>query len=594
MSARLGAVWMVCGLSLAGACGGGDDADPAQPNAGSAGRGTSGGAGRANGAGRTGEGGDATGGSSAAGRTGSGASGSSVGSEAEGGAAGEAGAPPLAGAGGDAGRFSEPETTFTLPRPDGDKPALYQPDLVADFPEVDFSTLDRLYIPAGEYRTVLLGGLPERSAERPLVITNLGGQVKVGGEASNYVFSINGGTNWILTGRYDAVGQTGDTAFRGHAGGAFAHSQGSYGIFIDDAFSKEGLSGLAIGGGASDFELEYLEVTRAEFAGIVAKTDNDGAATMRNVSVHDLYVHDVGSEGIYFGSTQAQPQHSFEGLKIYDNRFLRTGTEALQVGQLGEACEIHHNVIGPGAVRWRSAFADYQDGNVQYGQRYGSSSFHHNVVVGTGDLFVELFPTPVAGDPPSAGAEVTFSDNYFSDTSASGVYTHADETGVTIRFERNLFRGFYWNYPEVHPDASEPVQVFGVGSNTLNPHVLSDNVVDGPYPFLLWTFPSVTETDNVTAAVERVRFRDFMGDALDENYRRLEWWTERATRHPDQPAVTYAEGAFVMHFGVMYRALSENSGMPPDANPEIWEALPAPADDVRLSADSPHAGLGIR
>ncbi|WP_438008119.1 hypothetical protein WME89_05035 [Sorangium sp. So ce321] len=35
----------------------------------------------------------------------------------------------------------------------------------------------------------------------------------------------------------------------------------------------------------------------------------------------------------------------------------------------------HHNVIGPGAVRWRSAFYRYQDGNVQFGQRYGSSSF---------------------------------------------------------------------------------------------------------------------------------------------------------------------------------------------------------------------------
>jgi hypothetical protein len=32
-------------------------------------------------------------------------------------------------------------------------------------------------------------------------------------------------------------------------------------------------------------------------------------------------------------------------------------------------------------------------------------------VVGTGDLFVELFPTPVEGDPRAAGDTVTFSDN---------------------------------------------------------------------------------------------------------------------------------------------------------------------------------------
>jgi hypothetical protein len=583
------------------ACGGSDDSGGAHAGSGgtandsggapTAGKqnGTGGGAashagsGGAGAAGRGGKGGSATAGS-VNGGTGSADAGAS--GDGNLGAAGSPEAPM--------GVHGEPDSTFTLPVPNGDDPALYHPDLSGDFPDVDFTTLDRLYIPAGEYRTILLGGLPERSAERPLVITNLGGQVRVGGLASNYVFSINGGKNWVLTGRYDAESQTGDAGFRGHAGGAYAHSQGTYGFLIDDAFSKEGLSGLAVGGKASDFELEFLEITRAEFAGLVVKTDNDGTATMRNVSLHDLYVHDTGSEGLYLGSTQAQPQHAFEGLRIHDNRFLRTGTEALQVGQLGSDCEVHHNVLGPGAVRWRSAFADYQDGNVQYGQRYGSSSFHHNIVIGTGDLFVEFFPTPVDGDPRAPGDTVSFHDNYFSDTSSSGVYTHADDTGVTIRFEDNLFRGFYWTYPEVHPDASVPVQVFGVGSNSPNPHVLTGNVVDGPYPFLMWTFPSVSEENNTTAAVARVKFRDFMGSDLDANYRQLEWWTARMTRHPDMPAMTYAAGAYVVHQGTLYRALGENSAAPPDQNPDLWQALPPPADDVRLAPDSPHAGLGLR
>jgi hypothetical protein len=490
--------------------------------------------------------------------------------------------------------LAEPTNTFTLPRPEGDLPALYHPDLAASFPEVNFDTLDRLYIPAGAYRSVLLGGLPLRSPERPLVITNLGGQVKVGGDAANYVFVLQGGANWVLSGRYDAESALGDAAFPGHAGGAFAHSQGSYGIFIDDAFSKEGLSGLAIGGGASDFELEYLEVTRAEFAGIVAKTDDNGAATMRNVKMHDVYIHDTGSEGIYFGSTQAQPQHTFENLEIYDNRLLRTGTEALQVGQLGPGCEIHHNVLGPAAVRWRSAFADYQNGNVQYGQRHGSSSFHHNVVIGTGDLFVEFFPTLVSADPRAADDTVTFADNYFADTSLSGVYTHADDTGVTLRFERNVFRGFHFNYQEVYPDAVEPVQVFSVGSNSPNPHFLADNVVDAPYPFLIWTFDSVTEQNNVSAAVPQLRFRDFMGETIDGNYRNLEWWTDRATLAPGEPLVVYSEGDFVVHQGTLYQALATNEAAPPDEHPELWSALPAPADDVRLQEDSPHQGIGLR
>lgn len=495
------------------------------------------------------------------------------------------------------GRFGEPKSTFTLPVPTpaaGKLPELSYPTLTKSFPDVDFDNLDRLYIPAGNYRTIQLGGLPQRTPERPLVITNLGGQVKVGGDAANYVFVINGGSNWILTGRYDALSKTGDAGYRGHADGAYAHSQGSYGIFSDDAFSKTGLSGLSIGGKATDFELDMLEVARAEFAGIVAKTDNDGSATMRNVKMHDVYVHDTGSEGIYFGSTQAQPQHAFENLRIYDNRLLRTGTEALQTGQLGAGCEIAYNVLGPAAVRWRSAFQQYQDGNVQFGQRYGSSTFHHNIVIGTGDLFVELFPTPVAGDLRAASDSVTFSDNYFADTSLSGVYTHADNTGVRIVFERNVFRGFNFNYAEVYPDTQAPVQVFGVGSNSPNPHVLRDNSVDGPYPFIKWTFPSVTSENNQTGSVPRVRFRDFMGAELDENYRRLEWWTDKATLSPDQRVVSYAAGAFVVHRGKLYKALAQNQGKPPDQNPALWQALPDPADDVRLSPDSPHAGLGLR
>lgn len=487
----------------------------------------------------------------------------------------------------------EPRNVFTLPAAN-DKRELYYPELQTAFPDVDFATLDRLYIPAGEYRSVLLGGLPDRDAKRPLVITNQGGQVKVGGDAANYVFVIHGGKNWILTGRYDAKAATGDASFVGHAAGKFAGSSGTYGISIDDAFSKEGLTGLSVGDGASDFEIEMLEIARAEFAGIVAKTDDDGSAIMRNVRLHDTYVHDTGSEGIYFGSTQAQPQHPFENLQIYDNRFIRTGTEALQVGQLGDGCEIHHNLLGPAALRWRSAFQAYQDGNVQYGQRYGSSSFHHNLVIGTGDLFVEMFPQPVAGDPHGNADTVTFADNYFSDTSSSGVYTHAEENSVTIRFERNAFRGFHFNYAEVYPDASQPIQVFGIGSNTLNPHLLTDNQFDAAVPFVKWTFDSVTQERNTMTKLDPVEFRDFMTPEIEANFRTLEWWTDKATLSPDQRIVEYTKGAYVMHGGTLYRALMDNSGAPPDTSPDAWEALPPPNDDARPVSGSAYAALGVR
>jgi hypothetical protein len=566
---RLAVAAALCGVL---GCGGGGASDDGGPAGGAPGAGTASQAGGS-------RGGDGNGGNGNGGNAGDGSGATTS-------AGGDAGFEPTYG------RFGEePENVFTLPAPTAE---LYHPDLPASFPDVDFATLDRLYIPAGEYKTISLGNLPERGAERPLVITNRGGQVKVGGQGANYVMSLGGGKNWVLTGRYDPLSETGDAEFRGHAEGAYAHSQGSYGFLIDDGFSKEGLSGLSIGGKASDFELDCFEVARAEFAGIVAKTDNDGAATMKNVKVHDLYIHDTGSEGIYFGSTQKQPQHAFENLHIYDNRFLRTGTEALQIGQQGDGLSVHHNVFGPGAVRWRSAFQQYQDGNVQYGQRYGSGAFHHNIVVGTGDLFVELFPTVVDGDARAAGDKVSFTDNYFSGSSSGGVYTHADDTGVTIEFLRNAFRGFTFDYDTVYPEAKPPVQVFGVGSNSPNPHVLQGNTADATFPFILYKFPSVTESDNTQAEVDAVRFRDFMLPELDEDVRKLEWWTTTATLSPDQRAVTYAAGAVVVHGGTLYRALVDNTGKAPDESPDAWEKLPEPADDVRLAPGSPHSGLGVR
>ena len=91
-----------------------------------------------------------------------------------------------------------------------------------------------------------------------------------------------------------------------------------------------------------------------------------------------------------------------------------------------------------------------------------------------------------------------------------------------------------------------------------------------------------------------VAFRDFMTPELDASVRLLEWWTDVATLSPDMRAVTYAKDAVVVHQGTLYRALAENSGKAPDQNPAVWKALAPPADDVRLSADSPHQGLGVR
>src|SRR6185312_14689889 len=160
----------------------------------------------------------------------------------------------------------------------------------------------------------------------PLVITNKGGQVRVGPNiGGNFIWSMGGGSNWILTGRYDADSGTGDAAFPGHRCGDYANSRDKYGFISDDAFDHSAPythMGLAIGGGATDFEIEFVEVTRSGFAGIrllhaLPDGKADPSKPMANVRVHDTYVHDVDSEGFYFGWTGEPPSYLFENLQIY-------------------------------------------------------------------------------------------------------------------------------------------------------------------------------------------------------------------------------------------------------------------------------------
>ncbi|MEM8931641.1 MAG: hypothetical protein AAGE94_10715 [Acidobacteriota bacterium] len=478
-------------------------------------------------------------------------------------------------------------STFTLPLPSPGN-GMYHPDVQSSFPSVDWTTLDRLYLPAGHFKFIRLGNLPMRTAEHPLVITNQGGQVRVGGLGHYYNFVIGGGTHWRLTGRYDADAATGDAGFPGHAGG-YANSRDRYGILIDDSRGDEGPSGLAVGGGASDFELDFLEIRHVGFAGMLIKTDDDGDATMANVRIHDNYIHDVGSEGFYIGSTQGEPQHTFTGLRLYNNRVIRTGTEALQLGQLGDDCEIFNNVFLFGAIDWKNPFQNFQDNNTQHGGRFGDISIHHNLFIGGASHFLIFFGQDRTGDTHTPGDTQRIEHNYFSHGRNTGVYVHSAGDGVsTYRFADNAFRELDFQYGELNPSATDHDAIFRI-FNTANPIELVDNRWQGGETFAHITGgASVTQSGNVNGPIAPVDFID-SGFPADFDYLRLEIWTD-VTSSGDP--VEYQTGDYVSHEGALYRALvTHTDQIPPHA--ATWQALPMPADDVRLTLASPfqHHGL---
>ncbi|HVY32049.1 MAG TPA: right-handed parallel beta-helix repeat-containing protein [Polyangiaceae bacterium] len=500
----------------------------------------------------------------------------------------------------DFGHFGTPSVTFTLP---GGKPTISYPDVQKSFPDVDWQKLERLYVPAGKYKTFELGNLPKRDAASPLVITNIGGQVQVGPNlGGNFIWSMGGGSNWILTGRYDPDSKTGDAGFPGHRCGKYENSQGSYGFLSDDAFDHSGQythMGLAIGGGATDFELEYLEVTRSGFAGIRLLNSKAGGVAdptqpMANVRVHDTYVHDVDSEGYYFGWTGEPPSYLFPNLQIYNNRIVRTGSEALQIQDLDEGSRIHHNVFAFGALHWLDNFGKYQDGCLQILVRQGRVEFDHNVSLGGAGTFLSFFSSPEAND---GARDVTFHDNYFADTRSLGGYLNgSSEAPSSFSFVNNFFRGLDFGYTPVDPAAKDPGVVFGINAAHHAPIDFTGNTFEGPR-LLLSGLPlngakgSVTAKDNVNAAVEPAAFVD--SGYPDVPTSKLSAWGRKATLAADMHDITYAVGDLVMSDAQLYRAKVENQGLLPAEHPEAWEKLPRPADDLRLSETSPYAEMGI-
>lgn len=501
----------------------------------------------------------------------------------------------------DFGHFGTPTVTFTLPAGGA---SISYPDVQQSFPDVDWQKLERLYVPAGKYKTFELGNLPKRDAKSPLVITNLGGQVQVGPNlGGNFIWSMGGGSNWVLTGRYDPDSKTGDEGFPGHRCGKYADSRGTYGFLSDDAFDHSGKythMGLAIGGGASDFELEYLEVTRSGFAGIrllnsMAGGVADPAQPMANVRVHDTYVHDIDSEGYYFGWTGAPPSYLFPNLQIYNNRIVRTGSETLQIQDLGEGSRIHHNVFAYGALHWLDNFGKYQDGCLQILVRQGKVEFDHNISLGGAGTFLSFFSSPEAGD---GARNVTFHDNYFADTRSLGGYLNGtSEAPSSFSFVNNYFRGLDFSYTPVDPAAKDPGVVFGVNAAHKAPVEFKGNTIDSARQLvsgiaLNGTKGSITASDNVNMPLDPVGFVDSGYPNVPTS--KLSAWGATATLAADMHPIEYAPDDLVMSDGQLYRAKTKNQNLLPADHPEAWEKLPLPADDLRLGRGSPYDGMGVQ
>jgi hypothetical protein len=134
-----------------------------------------------------------------------------------------------------------------------------------------------------------------------------------------------------------------------------------YGIKIHDING----GGMSIEGLSTDVEVEGIEITGTVFVGIFAKTDPDcdflstrDKYVMRNISIHDNYMHQTGMEGMYIGSsfytgyiincdghdTLVYP-HVIRGVQVYRNRVEYAGWDGIQVASSDSGCAVYDNYV---------------------------------------------------------------------------------------------------------------------------------------------------------------------------------------------------------------------------------------------------------
>ncbi|HYD03417.1 MAG TPA: LamG-like jellyroll fold domain-containing protein [Alphaproteobacteria bacterium] len=257
---------------------------------------------------------------------------------------------------------------------------------------------DTICIPAGVRGQVSLNHL-RGSPGNPIIITNCGaGQAIINGSVyPNHAFWIENSTHFRVTG-------TGDP-------------NTPYGIKVLNHQN----SGVVTTGKSNYMEFDHIEISGGAGTGFSLKSDprcdgttNFGNFTQYNTSVHDNYVHDNGNEGLYLGSSHfilggdytcngvamKLYEHEVRMVRVYNNIFVNTGNDGIQVGSAVSDVEIYNNtvinagrannyghtasvMINPGTVG--KLYNNYIDGGEQgiFMQGHGGNYVYNNIIKNT-------------------------------------------------------------------------------------------------------------------------------------------------------------------------------------------------------------------
>ncbi|MBN1198979.1 MAG: right-handed parallel beta-helix repeat-containing protein [Bacteroidales bacterium] len=199
-----------------------------------------------------------------------------------------------------------------------------------------------------------------------------------------------------------------------------------YGINVNNV---EG-AGMSIEGLSTDIEVEGIEIFNTLLVGIFCKSDPDCSFTstrdhyvMRNVSIHDNYIHDTGMEGFYIGNSYYTGfpiqcngldtillPHLIRGLSVYNNRLTRTDWDGLQVSSADSGCAIFNNEIAydsqsaelnqmSGIIMGEGSVCDCYNNKILEGKGngiqvlgLGGNKVFNNLILNAGRTFFQEYP----------------------------------------------------------------------------------------------------------------------------------------------------------------------------------------------------------
>lgn len=295
-------------------------------------------------------------------------------------------------------------------------------------------------------------------------------------KACGGVVTINGGT----TSSYGIRTET--SSFFRITGGT-----SGYGIKVNG-----GKTSVAFDKQTTNMELDHVEIYNSGFAGVMAKTDPGcdnlgvrGYFTMRDVKLHDNYVHDTGGEGFYVGNSYwlggvttstcgVKYPHAVENAKVYDNIVKNSGWESIQVGSGTSGTEIYGNHIeNYGTKNMKAQNNGIQLGEGTVGKCYnnyikggkgngiisvgnGKNSVYNNVIIDAGE-------DGIFCDDRVFGEGFVFTNNTIIRPGLNGIRIYADQ--VTMSKIQNNIIIAPGNYNRlVYPRKKEEAYVYKLSS----------------------------------------------------------------------------------------------------------------------------------